>query len=176
MKHASAVLIALFLGSMTLLAQSSGRDTQPAVAHVAQASNNCPIDMQAQRQIGQGTLASAKDPYNGIAQSLHLTLSNPKFREITGAQITVRGLNSKGRVSPAQTAQAESAEIKKTFDLKLKISGKSDASIDLLLPAFTSVSSIELDSVSYAGASTWHSSARHTCQVFPDAKMLISSR
>ena len=120
MKHACAVSLALFLGSMTLLAQSSGRnDTQPAVAQMAPVSTNCPIGIQAQRQTGEGTLAFSNDRQKGVAQKLHLILNNPKFTEIIGVQITVHGLNSKGRLSQVQTAQKDSSKIKKTIDLKL---------------------------------------------------------
>ena len=177
MKHAGAVSLALFLGSMTLLAQSSGRHpTQPAVAPVALPSTSCPIDMQAQRQIGQGTTALADNGQQGPAQNLRLTLNNPTFAEIVEVRIIVHGLNSKGRVSLAQSAATESSEITKSIDLKLKVGPKSQASADLVLPAFTSVSVVDVDSVRYAGGSNWRSSAGHACHVFPDAEMLISSR
>jgi hypothetical protein len=176
MKAAIAISLALSLGSMTPLAEGSGRDAKLAAARVAHISTNCPVGMRAQRQIGEGMLAFSDNRYKGVAQRLHLTLNNPEFREIVGVQITVHGLNSKGRLSQAQTAPADSSEIEKIIDLKLKIDGKSDTSTDLFLPAFTSVRSIDLNSINYAGGSTWHSSILHGCHVFPDATMLISSR
>ena len=176
MKHEGAVSLALFLGSMTLMAQSSRRNTtQPAVASVARASMNCPVDMQAQRQIGPGTTALTATRQQGPVQTLRLILNNPKFAEIVDLHITVYGLNSKGRISPAQTA-AKSSEITKSIDLKLKVDPKSQTAIDLVLPKFTSVSVVDLDSVHYADGSTWLPSADQTCHVFPDGEMLISSR
>ncbi len=176
MKYAGAVSLAFFLGSMILLAQNSGRNsTQPAVASVARASTNCPVDMQAQRQIGQGTTALTDNRQQGPVQNLRLTLDNPTFAEIVDLRITVHGLNSKGRISLAQAA-AESSEIAKSIDLKLKVGPKSQGAIDLVLPKFTSVSVVDLDSVHYANGSTWRPSANQTCRAIPDGEMLISSR
>ena len=180
MKHAGAFSFALVLGSMTLLAQSSGRDSkQPAVARVVPGSLNCPVDMQAQRQVGVGELQKlplSTDQPAGPAQEIRLTLTNPTFAKIIGVQITAYGLDSKGQLSPAQTAAAESSTINKTVDLKLNVDPKSVAFTDLLLPGFTSVTLINVDSIHYAGGSTWHPSALHTCHVVPNGMMLISSR
>ena len=177
MKTASAFSLALFLGSITLLASSSApKSKQPAAAHPAPVSLGCPIHMQAQRQAGQGASAYVDNGRKGPVQSLHLILNNPRYAEIVEVRMTAHGLNAKGRLSPAQTAAADSSEIKKTIDLKLKIAGNSQASADLVLPTFTSVRSVDLDSVRYADGATWRSSAGHTCQVYPDATMLISKR
>lgn len=177
MKPIPAVSFALFLGSMTLLAQSSGRNaTKSAVANVAPSSAHCPVEILAQRQTGQGEVAFTDGRRKGIAQKLHLTFSNPKFSEIVGVQITVHGLSSELRLSPAQTAQTDSSEMKKTFELKLRVGPQAEASTDVFLPQFTSVRSIDLDSVSYAGGSKWRSSTGHTCHIVPEGAMLISRR
>lgn len=180
MKYAGAFSFALVLGSMTLLAQSSGREnTQATVARVVPSSSNCPVEMQAQRQMGVGDLQKlplSTDQPAGPAQELHLILTNSTFAKIVGVQITAYGLNSKGQLSPARTAAAESSTIHKTVDLKLNVDPKSEAFTDLLLAGFTSVTVINVDSIHYAGGSTWHPSALHTCQAVPDAVMLISSR
>lgn len=177
MKTASAVSLALFLGSITIAAWASApKSKQPAVARKAPAGTGCPIDMQAQRQPGQGASAFVDNGDNGPAQSLHLILNNSRYAEIVGVQITARGFNAKARISPAQTAAAESSEIAKTMKLKLKVAGKSQASVTVVLPEFTSVASISLDSVQYSDGASWRASAGHTCQVYPDAGMLISRR
>jgi hypothetical protein len=181
MKHAGgAFSFVLILGSMTLLAQSSGRDSkQPAVARVVPGSLNCPVDMQAQRQVGVGELQKLpvrSDQPAGPAQELRLTLTNPTFREIVGVRITAYGLNSKPQLSPARATAEDSSAIDKSFDLKIKVAPKSETSADLSLPGFTSVTLINVDSIHYAGGSTWAPSALHTCHVVPNAVMLISSR
>lgn len=180
MKHAGAFSFALVLGSMTLLAQNSGRDSkQPAVARVVPGSINCPVDMQAQRQVGVGELQKlplSTDQPAGPAQEIRLTLTNPTFAKIIGVQITAYGLNSKGQLSPARATADDSSAINKSFDLKIKVDPESEASVDLSLPGFTSVTLINVDSIHYAGGSTWHPSALHTCHVVPNGMMLISSR
>lgn len=181
MKLAGAFSLALVLGSMTVLAQNSGRDTRkPAVARVEPGSANCPIEMRAQKQSGLSQLrrvAPGTRPLPPMpAQNLHLTLTNSTFSQIVGVRITAYGLNSKGQLAPARTTTDDSSAIKKTLDLKLKVDPKSDVSTNILLTGFTSITYINVDSIRYAGGSTWAPSSAHTCHVVPDGTMLISSR
>ncbi|MGC1781000.1 MAG: hypothetical protein WA708_00610 [Acidobacteriaceae bacterium] len=177
MKTASAVSLALFLGSMTLLAQSSGRNpTTPAVMHGTTPATNCPVGMQAQQQVGQGALDLAARQPKGIAQSLRLSLNNSTFQEIVSVRITVLGFNAKGRMAPAQMAEAKSSEITKSLDLKIKVGPKSHASLNILLPDFTSVRVVNLDSIRYADGSNWKPTAVSTCHAVPNDMLLISSR
>jgi hypothetical protein len=118
----------------------------------------------------------ARQAGQGVSQSIHLTIENPGYKRVTGIRITVHGLKPAARVSPAHTTSADSSGISKTLDLKLQIGGKSEGSADITLAGFTSVRSIDLDSISYAGGSGWHRSASHACHVFPDGAMLIASR
>jgi hypothetical protein len=181
MKATNAVSLALFLGSMTLLAQTternSGRNpTKPAVASVALPTTNCPINMQARRQSSTRQALIGKNAPSGPKQNLLFTVINPTFQQVVRVHITVHGLNANARVSPAQTAAMDSSEITKSMDLELKVGPKSQASKDLLLPGFTSVSSIDLTEVGYADGSGWRVSAHHTCRAVPDGMMLISRR
>jgi hypothetical protein len=180
MKHAGAFSFVLVLGSMTLLAQSSGRDSkQPAVARVVQGSVNCPVEMQAQWQFGRKWLQKLPANNNqpaGPGRGIKLTLTNSTFREIVGVRITAYGLNSKPQLSPARATAEDSSAIDKSFDLKIKVDPKSEASTDLSLPGFTSVTLINVDSIRYAGGSTWRPSTLHTCHVVPDGAILIGSR
>lgn len=180
MKLAGVCSFALVLGSMMLLAQSSGREvSQSVVATVVPGSTNCPIDIHAQKNLGVGQLQklpASNDQNRGPGQTLHLTLTNSTFSQIVGVRMTAYGHNSQGQVTPARTAADDSSTIKKTLDLKLKVDPKSDASASILLTGFTAVTYINVDSIRYAGGSTWHPSALQTCHVVPDATMLISSR
>ncbi len=132
--------------------------------------------MQALRQPGQGTQAFADRHHSGVAQKLQLTLNNRKYTEIVGLHITVHGVDAKARLFPAQTVAKNSSDIQKSIDLKLKIDPQSQTSTELFLPAFTWVSMVNLDSVNYADGSVWHSSAQHSCEIYPDGFMLISRR
>ncbi|MGH9616693.1 MAG: hypothetical protein ACRD28_08110 [Acidobacteriaceae bacterium] len=180
MKSAAAFSLALVLSSMTLFAQNSGRYKQTAVAPVVPGSTNCPINMSAQKQTGLRAMRrvspGAHPKPQGPAQDLRLSLKNSTFQEIVGLQITAYGFNSKPQLYLGRTTSANSSTIHKTVDLKLKVDPKSEASINLLLPEFTSVTLLNVDSIHYAGGSTWHPSAVHTCRVVPDGMMLISSR
>ncbi|MHB1937693.1 MAG: hypothetical protein ACYCOR_14035 [Acidobacteriaceae bacterium] len=180
MKVARAISIALVLGSMTLLAQSSGRNgKQTVVATVAPGSTNCPMDIRAEKNPGVGQLQklpAGSAPNSGPSQSLRLTLTNSTFSEIVAVRLTAYGLNSRGQLTPARTTADDSSTIHKTVDLKLKVNPKSNASADIFLAGFTSVTLINVDSIRYANGSTWTPSAAHTCHVVPDAAMLISRR
>lgn len=178
MRHVGVFSFALVLGSMTLLAQSSGRtSSQLAVARVMQPSVNCPVEMWAQRQTGIGQLLGIPTDSNrqtGPVQELRVTFTNSALAQMVGMRITVYGLNSKGQLSPATAA--EPSAINKIIDLKLNAGPQSQTSADLLLPGFTSVTFISVDSIRYAGGSKWTPSAAHSCRVIPNPGMLISSR
>jgi hypothetical protein len=47
---------------------------------------------------------------------------------------------------------------------------------DLVLPGFSSVQSITLNSLTYSDGSTWNSFKGNACRVAPDPFMLVSAR
>lgn len=179
MKIARAFSFALVVGSMTLLAQSSGRNgRQAVVATVEPGSINCPVEIRAQWQFGRNWLQKVPSSGNqppGLGRGIKLTLTNPALTEIVGVRVTVNGHISKSRVSPVLTSQDQS-EISKTIDLKLNVGPKSEVSTVLFLAGFTSVTLIDVDSIRYANGSTWTPSPVRTCHVVPDSVMLISRR
>ena len=180
MKLVGLCSIAVVLGSMTLLAQSTARalPSQPTVAIVMPGSTNCPVDMSAQKglsgQFLQVRVNGQQDP--GPSQNLQLKLTNSSFSEIVGVRVTAYGLNAKGQVTPANATIADSSALQKSFDLNLKVNPKSTGSVDLVLTGFTSVMFLSVDSIRYAGGSAWHSTAERTCRVVPNGVMLITSR
>ena len=130
----------------------------------------------AARERPWGKVAIDKAPPKGIGQQLHIALTNSKSEEITGIKITVYGSSGKGSLLSARVADANSPEATKTFDLKLTVGAKKDASTDLWVSGLTAVTHIDLDTVTYVDGSKWRSSALETCHFRPDAMMLISSR
>ncbi|HZC43633.1 MAG TPA: hypothetical protein VE195_05620 [Acidobacteriaceae bacterium] len=178
MKLVRLCSIAVVLGSMTSLAQNSGRNVSTtAIAGVVPGSVNCPVDIRAQKGIGVGQPVPTESQQNlGPSQDLRLTLTNSTYSEIVGVQVTAFGLNAKGQVTPAETAANTSSAMQKTLNLKVNVGPKSMGSLDLVLAGFTSVTYLNVDSIRYAGGSTWQPSAQHACHVIPDATMLISSR
>ncbi len=179
MKLVGLCSIAVVLGSMTSLAQTSGRKvSQPAAATVIPGSTNCPVDMRAQKGLSGQFL---QVPVNGqqtqgASQNLHLTLTNTSYSEIVEVGVTAYGLNANGQITPAETASSNSSAMQKSFDLKLKVDPKSTGSVDLVLTGFTAVTYLNVDSIRYAGGSTWQPTAQRTCRFVPDGTMLISSR
>ena len=113
---------------------------------------------------------------SGPSQNLHLTLTNPTYSQIVGVRVTAYGLNAKGQLTPAVTATTNSSAMQKSFELNLKVNPKSVDSVDLVLTGFTAVTFLNVDSIRYAGGSTWQPSAQHTCHVVPNSIMLIGSR
>lgn len=178
MKLVGLCSIAVVLGSMTSLAQSSGRNVSTTVvASVVPGSTNCPVDIRAQKNMGQLQQVPASGQQNpGPNQNLHLTLTNTSYSEIVGVRVTAYGLNAKGQLTPAETASSNSSAMQKSFDLKFKVNPKSTASVELALTGFTAVTFLNVDSIRYAGGSTWQPAAQHTCHIVPDPTMLIGSR
>lgn len=179
MKLVGLCSIAVVLGSMTSLAQASGRNaSQPAVLSAIAGSTSCPVDIRAQKglsgQFLQVPVNGQQD--SGPSQNLHLTLTNSTYAEIAGVRVTAYGLNAKGQITPAETASSDSSAMQKSFDLKLKVDPKSMGSVDLVLTGFTAVTYLNVDSIRYAGGSTWQPTAQRTCHFVPDGTMLISSR
>jgi hypothetical protein len=180
MKLAGLCSIAVVLGSMTCLAQTSGRNaSKPAVTVVIPGSMNCPVDISAKRGLGPGQMQRSldngrQDP--GPSQALQLTLNNTSYSEIVGVRVTAYGLNAKGQLTPANVESNDSSAIEKTINLDLKVNPKSTGSVELMLNGFTTVTYLSVDSIRYARGSTWQPTAQHTCHVVPNGIMLISSR
>ncbi len=175
MNHMPAVSLVLLFGSMTVTAQSL-LDKQPAVLNLVQMSSSCPVGISVQHRSGSERLEAKQPQSKEIAQYLQVTMSNSKSLDIVGAQITAHGFDAKTRYLPAQYPRTSSPDLTKTVDLDLTVQSKGNASTDLRLPRFTAVSWIDLDSVTYADGTTWHSAAGKTCHVVPDLMRLVSSR
>jgi hypothetical protein len=176
MKHLPAVTIVLLWGSLTGSAQNFGLGgPQRVVLEAAPTSSGCPIGMRVEQGAGGQVLQADDAQSRGIAQQFRLIMSSLNSVDIVGAQVTAHGFAAKPRYLPAQDAQPGSPDLTKTIDLKPTIKSKGNAYSDVRLPSFTAVSLIDLDSVTYADGSTWHSSAGKTCHVVPGL-MLISRR
>ena len=179
MNTSFAFSLALVLGSLTFTSQGFGQvfSGGPRINGVPLASESCPVQMNARHEWGlTAKVATDKAPPKGIGQQLHIALTNAKSEEITGIKITVYGSSGKGSLLSARVADANSPEATKTFDLKLTVGAKEDASTDLWVSGLTAVTHIDLDTVTYVDGSKWSSSALETCHFKPDAMMLISKR
>ena len=143
----------------------------------------CPLDMQATHGPRVPVGVNAGPAINGQAikpkapalyQRIHLTMTNRQSHEIVSAQITAHGFSDKWKaIDLANSFQAP--DLAKTLDVVLDVKGKGRASSDLSLSRFTAVSSIDLDSITYADGTTWRASSPGACSVTPDMVMLVAA-
>jgi hypothetical protein len=141
----------------------------------------CPVDLRAQRGTGSGLVLTHGFEHHapdGIAQQLHMTFSNRMPKNAVGVTLTVRGRTPTIHMMPAALSAAESPDgtITRTVHLDLTLDPNANASADLTLKSFTTVSRIDLDAIDYADGSSWHASAQQLCHIAPDGLMLVSSR
>ena len=150
MNRAAKVSFAILLGSMILPAQTanpnqsqgivqkttaapdgttvwttrtmSQAELQQATAQIWPMINTCPISLHAQqssaatrREVGSGDARP-----EGIAQSLHLTVTNPDSRRVVAANVTVRGFANKARLMQVMSDQNSSDEAK-TIDVRFAV-------------------------------------------------------
>jgi hypothetical protein len=177
MRLSTAVSFALLFSGATLAAQSA--DHQPphtTTIFLPPITVGCPVGLRAQQTADGGLLAARNRPTKGTGQGLHLTLTNPDSRQITAAQVTVRGLTAKARVTQTISPQDESSQATKTMEVKFSAGPNNAVSADLWVPGLTAVLAIDLDSVTYADGSSWKLDATTACRTVPDKIMLIGNR
>ena len=192
MKLQVLCLSTLFLASVPLTAQKPsgfgvmGAMSDPAsggkISNVDSAKGNaaepsCPISMRAQQRTSATGLMRAGDWKAAVpGQRIHLDVDRGP-NAVTAIQITVRGTTARPRVYTAQSQQVRSDAVK-SFTLTADGASADGAAIssDLLLRGFTSVQSVNLDSVSYDDGSIWTPAGGKGCSVAPDPLMLVSSR
>ena len=137
--------------------------------------------MHARQQSGLGVLTARDDRgeslrRSGVAQHIRLILGDAKNSEtIVSAKVTVRGTSPKGRMTPTVFNQDASPDARKTLVLTFKADGNEGVSANLVLPGFTSVTSISLDSLTYADGSIWKPSNGRGCRTAPDLLMLVDA-
>jgi hypothetical protein len=107
-----------------------------------------------------------------LEQRIHVTMTNLSAQEIVKAQITVHGFSDKWRAIPLAGA---APDLTRTVNLVLDVRGNDRASSDLSLRRFTSVASVDVNSLTYADGSAWQASVPGACSVTPERIMLLSA-
>jgi hypothetical protein len=174
MHRFAAFSFALLLSSMTLAAQ---RPTETPETYVAPQPPDraCPVSMHAQQKAGGDILVTRAGQRHPLSQHIHLilgSLANP----VVAAKVTVRGTNGKPRAVATKLTQDNSGEAIKTLDIRFDTVEHGEAATDLSLSGFTSVSSIRLDSLTFADGTIWVPSNGQACRTTPDSFMLVSNR
>jgi hypothetical protein len=144
----------------------------------------CPIGIQAQptpgltQMVVHGTPPS-RDYSNRTdypsQQWLRFLLTNPKSLGITGIELAVHGLQPGGHVEPVVSGQPGAGALDKHVELQLVLDPAKRTTRDVRFDGFTSIRSIDLESVTYADGSVWHASARNPCRFEPSRVMLVAA-
>jgi hypothetical protein len=177
--------VAVILGSVTTLAaQSSSASIRTRSKDFAiVTSSNCPVNMRALQGSGYGLVQvrnnqqpgpSERPPMNldQPAQRIHLILAIGTSPAVS-AKIEVRGLSPRSRAKNVSDATGAS-DLSKALDVEFAPEDSKSVAADLLLPGFTSVSSIEVVSVTYQDGSIWRVADHTACRVAPDPVMLVA--
>jgi len=161
MNHTRALPLLFLLGS-TALSQTPGKQFSSQALQ-----GNCPVEIKASFNRA-GKIVPVAPDVKGRSTSdeprLQIALSNPKTG-IAAARVTVHGFPVGGRVEPAVLyLPNDPAEITKTIAFDQTVEVGQSSSFDVALPNFSTVTSIDLDSVTYTDGSTWHPEKRKYCR------------
>ena len=141
----------------------------------------CPVAMRAKQggttqMIKTGQKPPETQPYEPMpkpSQHIHLILWGfAKNKRVASAVITARGLSARGRIDRA--ASGSSSELRRTMTVTFTPDDDGTISAYVDLPAFTSVSSLQLESITYSDGSDWKLPDQHMCRVTPDPVMLVA--
>lgn len=159
MNH-TRVFSLLFFFASAALSQTVYFSSQPVQA-------SCPIELTAS---WDGTFKLLPVTPRGKGRStsderrLQITLRNPKA-EVASARVTVHGFPVEARLQPAVLYfSSDPAEITKTIALDLLVAVGQSARFDLPLARFGTVTSIDLDSLTYADGLIWRPERHSACR------------
>jgi hypothetical protein len=175
MKRAAVLSLALLFASIPLAAQSASPHPAGTIIFLPPVTAGCPVVLHARHLAWGGMLTARNSRPSGVGQWLHLTLTSPDSRQITGATVTVRGLTPKGRVTRTVANKDEPDRATKTLNLTFSAATDKTAAADLWVPGVTAAQAIDLNSVTYADGSTWKLAGNATCRIAPDPLMLIAA-
>jgi hypothetical protein len=160
--------------------------SQPSTVFIVPPAQGCPISMQA-RQSGMTDLVKVNRGARSRQEPNAETLSRPGQRielivprvdsgnKIIGAVVTVRGLTARARIDRAASGSG-AADLRRTLEIAFTPQDDKTISAQLVLPGFTAVKSVKLDSLRYADGSSRDFSGQKLCTVAPDPIMLIAGR
>jgi len=145
-----AVAVASLLSMGAARAETTKKDTKTPAQRVS-----CPVGMVAEQQAGITSLkkvdAQRKSSEAGPAHLLHFKLTNEKLGTIAAIQLRVNGWSGAGRDMPLTKTDARSANTWKMVNVKVSIDPRGRAETNVWVRGLTSLDSIDLMSVHYAG-------------------------
>jgi hypothetical protein len=171
MKSASILPLAILLATTSMFGQ--GFMLPPRID-----PSKCPVGLKVERSSGLFEYENARGvPADDVApraeQWFDLRMTNFSTHEIVNAEITAHGFSYKWRVIPVSAA---TPDFWKTVDVALDVKGNGSASSELSFGHFSTIRTIDVNSVTYADGSTWHASSPGACSVAPSLIMRISAQ
>lgn len=179
MKSYVAVSLVLLFGSITITAQSARQNqTQTSVYRMPITSGGCPVSLRALHGADGNMLKVDKNRPAGIAQLLHLIVTNPDSRQIVAARVRVRGLSGKGRMTLTanQDATQGAGDTTRSLEARFSTGAGKEVSSDVWVPGMTAVLDVELNSVTFADGTTRKFAGVEACRIGPEPLMLIADR
>ena len=172
MKFIGILPLAIVLATPSIIAQDIVQRPSSIIP-----GTGCPVGLR----VNHGSSFPARKTVGPFAapsspvqeQRIQLTMTNLSLREIVRAQITVHGLSEKWRYVPV--AGAPAPDLTKRVEIALNVRGNSHASSDLSLSRFASVTSVDLNSLTYADGASWDASSPSACSVVPEPFMLVTA-
>jgi hypothetical protein len=173
------VLPLLFLLVSTAFSQTTGKQPVSQLEQFSSAAlqANCPIQLKASlyvigRTAGVEPIEKGQTTERG--QRIHITLANPEA-QVDSVRLTLYGLPTgiRAGVSPAVAYRGhegtavvhnDPAEIQQTISFDRLLRMGQSSSIDVSVQDFSSVSSIDLNSITYSDGSSWHPANHKYCQ------------
>lgn len=189
MKCANVFLLAILFTGTCVFSQEpvigSNANLVLATPPLHMDRTNCPVGLQVKHGPGLAISRSADGPsMNGKPlrdgqvqvpdqnQGIHLTLINLSPLSIVSAEVVVHGFSNKWRYVPLAGADPDLA---RTVDVALDVQGNGQASRNLSFSHFTAITAVDVNEITYADGSSWHTSSPGACSASPDLFMLVNA-
>lgn len=177
MDRLSAAAALLICSSMLLAQDRIQTSTTVLVLPFNSTFGSCPIGMHARQgiwdhtlKVNQGEQRKSKTPFG---QRIVLTLLDTHPASVVAATLMVRGFDGKDHMM--QAAADSPGDAARTLHAVFAKQADGNVSADIYVPGFTSVTSLQLQEVSYADGSVWSVTGSNVCRVAPDPLMLIAA-
>jgi hypothetical protein len=182
MKSACILPLALVLATTSAIGQDLVLHPSPNLLSLTQGHTiraDCPVGMRVNHGSSFLLRKTEYGPFAAPApkvqeQRIHLIMTNLSPQEIVKAQITVHGFSDKWKAFPLVDG-SPAPDLAKSVDVAMDVKRDGQGSSDLSLSRFTSITRVDLNSLTYADGSTWTSSTAGACSVAPDPFMLVSA-
>ena len=166
MNRIHALSLVFLLCTIASNAQTSGKQLSYSLTFspARPLASDCPVEVKARLDVSGKVVLIKGGQTQGISEKLQIILSNPKSPGIAAAHLTVRGFPVGVRFAPAVLYSSnDPAQITKTIAFDRPLAAGQNASVLVGVSDFSTVTSIDLDSVTFADGLSWHPTVRKAC-------------